>query len=397
MSADSNRNASSTPNSSTSDSSPFESSPDSSPSDRSPSDRPLSDGSTSDKTAARNGQAGQGKHLKSESLEGENPPDRNDWRSVYVRPGDQKELKRIVRTYKRFKSPSHVLRIYLKRGFLPRIERGDYSPKSLAREVTLQGVPRQARESTLIGLKCWPRLEDAAGLTNRYYRRLEREVSWNGSLQTTPFTRFRPKMIVRAAARKIAEMSQDETAEFFRQEGVRREDARREGLSQKGTRQESTRQKEKGQDDGDEPTYQMLSKLPGHRRGGKSVCVSITGEATGRLKQKAKQKSWENRSALLRRALRELLGWIEEKPAAAFQYVQEESPLYKEPLTQGYNGYVMRVEPNTKRRLKQSRHALQNGPGQDLGRRITQREILQAAARWALERGGSRSQGPPTH
>lgn len=392
MSADSNRNASSTPNSSTSDSSPFESSPDSSPSDQSLSDRPLSD-----KTAARNGQAGQGKHLKSESLEGENPPDRNEWRSVYLRPGDQKELKRIVRTYKRFKSPSHVLRIYLKRGLLPRVERRDYSPKSLAREVTLQGVPRQARESTLIGLKCWPRLEDAAGLTNRYYRRLEREVSWNGSLQATPFTRFRPKMIVRAAAREIAEMSQDETAEFFRQEGVRREDVRREGLSQKGIRQESIRQKKKGQDDGDEPTYQMLSKLPGHRRGGKSVCVSITGEATGRLKQKAKQKSWENRSALLRRALRELLRWIEEKPAAAFRYVQEESPLYKEPLTQGYNGYVMRVEPNTKRRLKQARHALQNGPGQDLGRRITQREILQAAARWALERGGSRCQGPPTH
>jgi hypothetical protein len=316
---------------------------------------------------------------------GENPDHtgEKDWRTVSFRSRDKVELERIVSTWPTYKSPSHVLQAYLSESLLSRIEAGDYSPRKLAREVTGQ-APGHARHQIMIGLKNWERVEQTARAANADLRRLEENIAWNGTVRSAPFCRFEATMIVRAAAREIAAWSQGEAEHLLSPELTLNRPAESLGNRQVGGRKGGEKQRDE-EPTGPDPKYRVLETPAGYRRGGKQVCIAVTKEAANKLK--TMKQSWAG-SDLIRRSLQLILRWIEESPEEAFTYIKEDQPFYQRPREGEYRGYQVRIEAETKRRLKQARLVLQNGPGERLDRRIEQREILQATARWTLESRG---------
>lgn len=133
------------------------------------------------------------------------------------------------------------------------------------------------------------------------------------------------------------------------------------------------------------PAYQLFEKRPGADRGGVQASMAITRSAKKRLAEKAAEMSQEA-ADLARRATREMIRWIETDPERAFKRIQEESDLYQPPRQGGYQyTYQLYMRIQTKRLLGQARALLARGPGRDLDRAVTEREILQAAARRAIE------------
>ena len=348
-------------------------------------------------------------------------------RTVHLRPGDKREVQRVLRTRPYYKSLSRVLQDQLLRSLLPRIEAGLLSPRRLALEVSGRKAEPPPREPVQVSLRNWASLERAARAANRGIRRLERKVAWRGSLQPFPFCRLGPAMIVRAAAREIAVATRGGDSRFFSREWTWGEGTLRgEGAPKsEGTPNDNGDPKSSppggkepsgkepsgstlggGEPGGDSPNdnspngdsqngggsndnssdngYQVLKKLPDRDRGGKPVRMVVSRNAVRKLTRSAEGWPWEG-SDLARRAIQVLLRWVEEDPTKAFSFIREESGLYQPRGEGGYGGYQVYIEPWKKRRLKQARETLQEGPGAKLGRRITQREILQAAARLAIE------------
>ena len=348
------------------------------------------------------------------------PSGQREQRTVHLRPGDKQEVRRVLRTRTCYKSLSRVLQDQLLRSLLPRIEAGLLSPRRLALEVSGRKAEPPPREPVQVSLRNWASLENAARAANRGIRCLERKVAWRGSLQPFPFCRLGPAMIVRAAAREIAVATRGGDSRFFSREWTWGEGTLRgEGAPKsEGTPNDNGDPKSGppggkelsgsalggGELGGDSPsddspngdsqngggsndnssTYQVLKKLPDRDRGGKPVRMVVSRDAVRKLTQSAEGWPWEG-SDLARRAIQVLLRWVEEDPTKAFSFIREESGLYQPRGEGGYGGYQVYIEPWKKRRLKQARETLQEGPGAKLGRRITQREILQAAARLAIE------------
>ena len=336
------------------------------------------------------------------------PSGQREQRTVHLRPGDKREVRRVLRTRTYYKSLSRVLQDQLLRSLLPRVEAGLPSPRRLALEVSGRKAEPPPREPVQVSLRNWASLENAARAANRGIRRLERKVAWRGSLQPFPFCRLGPAMIVRAAAREIAVATRGGTSRFFSREWTWGEGApKSEGTPRGGPpggKEPSGSALGGGEPGGDSPnddspngdsqngggsndnssTYQVLKKLPDRDRGGKPVRMVVSRDAVRKLTQSAEGWPWEG-SDLARRAIGILLRWVEEAPQNVLSFIQEESGLYQPRGEGGYGGYQVYIEPWKKRRLKQARETLQEGPGARLGRRITQREILQAAARLAIE------------
>jgi hypothetical protein len=130
--------------------------------------------------------------------------------------------------------------------------------------------------------------------------------------------------------------------------------------------------------------FQYYPKLPGRDRGGQQVRFDITKKAKKKMDEKADQISWKT-ARVARECMREMLDWIEEAPEEAYDYIKEDSDLYQPPHSGGYQyAYQFYVSILLKMRLKRKRWELDNGPGKEDGK-LTQREIMQAAARYAIE------------
>jgi len=153
----------------------------------------------------------------------------------------------------------------------------------------------------------------------------------------------------------------------------------------------------------------VLRKLPGRERGGKPVILAITAEAASKLKRKAQSQN-RGGSVLARRAIRQVIRWVEESPAEALDKIREESRFYEPKHLGDYRGFQVYIEAKTKRRLKRAREILRDrakenlrseknlqpeknlkeGRKEDFGRLVTQGDILQFAARLAIESEASR-------
>ena len=138
--------------------------------------------------------------------------------------------------------------------------------------------------------------------------------------------------------------------------------------------------------EGGMPGPQLFEKPEGQDRSGWPVGIAITPEAKTQLDRKAR-RYFRKPSEMARLAIGRMVRWTRESPAEAFGYIQEESDLYQPPqkskeyqyVLQLYIGFEMKVS------VWQARRTLQKGPAAGLGRRVTCRRILQAAARFGIE------------
>lgn len=335
--------------------------------------------------------------------------DRMKQKRVHLHPRDIREVQRILRSQPLYRSFSHVLRVYLTRSLLPRIEKGDVSPRKLVRQVTMRHQGPSAREGKQINLEDWAPVTKAAQTINEDLRRLEEQIAWRGSIRAFPFCKIRPTLIVRAAAREIAVVNLDGPAEFFSREGDEEaswklpetivfggafggvsNDKEPTGVGPTGG--ETTGEGQSGgfsgpEAAGNKPGNQLLEKPPGQDRGGEQVTLAITDDAASTLKRKAEKENLYA-SDLARFAVWRIVQRIEEDPVKAFKYVQKDSVFYEIARDENYSGYQFYIDPDMKRRVSRARKALEKGPGKDLDRRLTQREVMQAAARFAIETEG---------
>lgn len=140
------------------------------------------------------------------------------------------------------------------------------------------------------------------------------------------------------------------------------------------------------------PGPRLFEKPGGQDRTGHQIRMAITREAKSRLERKA-ARYFRTATEFARLAVREMIRWIEKSPAEAFGYIQEESDLYRPPGAGGSGDssgdseyfFQFYIGTETKIYVRQARKALQLGPGKGLGRRVTRKEILQAAARLGIE------------
>lgn len=338
---------------------------------------------------------------KSKDPSGQGP---KEVRVVHFRSQDKKELQRVLKSRDEYKSPSRLLWDHLDRSLLPRIRRGEYRPRRLAAAVARREAGSSPREHAQVGLPDWTAVEKAARVANRDLRRFGEALAWHGSVRGVPFCLLGATAIVRAAAREIAASTRGGPPALFSRQGSLEEaasgwkssgrDASGRNASERDSSQEDNSGAESGappKDDG--PSYQALAKLPGRERPGKPVMLPITAEAKDRLIEKARGRAWDG-SDLARGALRKLLSWIQEAPGEASEYVRAGSPLYQACREGSYSGYQLYIEPETKRELEQTRAFLEKylreQTGEGFDRRLNQREILQAAARLAIETSGPR-------
>ncbi|MCS3827632.1 hypothetical protein GGP85_003102 [Salinibacter ruber] len=324
-------------------------------------------------------------------------------RPIYLRPADEKELGRVVAARGGYKSVPHLLREYLSRSLIPRIREGRCFPGRLLAETTGRAssgssgtsgasgksptggkspagdsakgqADSQARTKIQLGLESWEPVEAAARALTGALRRLEERRAREGGAGALPFCRCGEAEVVRAAAREIATWSRGGPPELFSQEsacrwlGPSREDSAREGASRR--------------EPGREPPHQVLPILPGRERGGKPVQYYITEEAKKRLKSKGAQLG-QTGSDLARRATRMLIRRVEEAPAEALRHITEDSSLYREPREGETSGFQVYLAVKTKRRAERAVARLNQRPGR--GDRLGQLDVLQAAARLAIE------------
>ncbi len=232
----------------------------------------------------------------------------------------------------------------------------------------------QARTKIQLGLESWEPVEAAARALTGALRRLEERRAREGGAGALPFCRCGEAEVVRAAAREIATWSRGGPPELFSQEsacrwlGPSREDSAKEGASRR--------------EPGREPPHQVLPILPGRERGGKPVQYYITEEAKKRLKSKGAQLG-QTGSDLARRATRMLIRRVEEAPAEALRHITEDSRLYREPREGKTSGFQVYLAVKTKRRVERAVARLNQRPGR--GDRLGQLDVLQAAARLAIE------------
>ena len=358
---------------------------------------------------------------ESENHSGQGP---KEVRVAYFRSQDKKELRRVLKSRDEYKSPSRLLWDHLDRSLLPRIRRGEYRPRKLAAAVARWEAGSSAREHAQLALPDWTAVEEAARVANRDLRRLDETLAWHGSTRGVPFCLLEATAIVRAAAREVATSTRGGPPALFSRQGSSEEVASgwkssnrnpfgwdtsswdassRDASEQDDSQKDNSREDDSNKDDpgdmggappeDDGPSYQVLAKLPGRERAGKPVMLPITVEAKDRLIEKARGRAWDG-SDLARGALRKLLSWIQEAPGEASEYVRAGSPLYQPCREGSYSGYQLYIEPETKRELEQTRAFLEkylrNQVGGGFDRRLNQREILQAAARLAIETSGPR-------
>ncbi|MCS4149288.1 hypothetical protein GGQ07_003079 [Salinibacter ruber] len=348
---------------------------------------------------------------KSENHSGQGP---KEVRVAYFRSQDKKELRRVLKSRDEYKSPSRLLWDHLDRSLLPRIRRGEYRPRKLAAAVARWEAGLSSREHAQLALPDWTAVEEAARVANRDLRRLDETLAWYGSTRGVPFCLLGATAVVRAAAREIATSTRGGPPALFSRQGSSEEAASgwkssdrdpfgRDASEQDDSQEDNSREDDSNKDDpgdiggappkDDGPSYQALAKLPGRERAGKPVMLPITAEAKDRLIEKARGRAWDG-SDLARGALRKLLSWIQKAPGEASEYVRAGSPLYQPCREGSYSGYQLYIEPETKRELEQTRAFLEkylrNQAGGGFDRRLNQREILQAAARLAIETSGPR-------
>ncbi|MCS3679312.1 hypothetical protein GGP72_003262 [Salinibacter ruber] len=353
-------------------------------------DQPMSNQSTSSSQPDEEGHTGETEpgHQEGSAKEG---------RPIYLRPADEKELGRVVAARGGYKSVPHLLREYLHRSLIPRIQEGRCFPGRLLAETTGRAssgasgksptggkspagdsakgqADSQARTKIQLGLESWVAVEAAARALTGALRRLEERRAREGGAGALPFCRCGEAEVVRAAAREIATWSRGGPPELFSQEsacrwlGPSREDSAKEGASRR--------------EPGREPPHQVLPILPGRERGGKPVQYYITEEAKKRLKSKGAQLG-QTGSDLARRATRMLIRRVEEAPAEALRHITEESRLYREPREGETSGFQVYLAVKTKRRVERAVARLNQRPGR--GDRLGQLDVLQAAARLAIE------------
>ncbi|MCS3612532.1 hypothetical protein [Salinibacter ruber] len=358
---------------------------------------------------------------ESENHSGQGP---KEVRVAYFRSQDKKELRRVLKSRDEYKSPSRLLWDHLDRSLLPRIRRGEYRPRKLAAAVARWEAGSSAREHAQLALPDWTAVEEAARVANRDLRRLDETLAWHGSTRGVPFCLLEATAIVRAAAREVATSTRGGPLALFSGQGSSKKTASgwkssnrnpfgwdtsswdassRDASEQDDSQKDNSREDDSNKDDpgdmggappeDDGPSYQVLAKLPGRERAGKPVMLPITVEAKDRLIEKARGRAWDG-SDLARGALRKLLSWIQEAPGEASEYVRAGSPLYQPCREGSYSGYQLYIEPETKRELEQTRAFLEkylrSQAGGGFDRRLNQREILQAAARLAIETSGPR-------
>lgn len=142
----------------------------------------------------------------------------------------------------------------------------------------------------------------------------------------------------------------------------------------------------KSEEDLEDREKEFFTKPPGKDRGGELVRMEISREAAEKIKQKARRRG-QDRSRLARRGLREFLGWIEESPEEALEYVLEEREYYQPPNSQERTkeeeyAYQFYAKVVTKRRLQMAQKRLD-----DISTRkdIYQRHIVQAVGRYLIE------------
>jgi hypothetical protein len=126
-----------------------------------------------------------------------------------------------------------------------------------------------------------------------------------------------------------------------------------------------------------------FTKPGGAERSGRPVRMAITRAASTRLKQKGATLGIRA-THLARRGLRHMLDWIEETPGTAWRYIREESDLYQTSDEEHPYHFQFYVSLETKRRLKAAKAHLNSGAASG-GPRATQKGILRAAGRWAIE------------
>lgn len=126
-----------------------------------------------------------------------------------------------------------------------------------------------------------------------------------------------------------------------------------------------------------------FSKPSDAKRSGRPVRMAITREASTRLKEKGATLGIRA-THLARRGIRKMLDWIEKEPSTAWRYIQEDSDLYQNSDEKYPYHFQLYVSLETKRRLKAAKTNLNSGPAED-GPRATQKGILRAAGRWAIE------------
>ncbi len=378
----------------------------------------------SDKNASQNEQAA-----------GDDLSGRKEVRPIHLCPEDAAELERVVSARGGYKNVLHLLRDFLFRSLLPRIEEGRYFPGRLLTETAGRRSAEErpaggsSRSQVQIGLESWAPVAAAASKVRRDLRRLEERRAWEGGAGPLPFYRVGMAEVVRAAAREIGTWSRGGPPELLSQEeaaswlgpglsptgnsstessstrssstGNPGDD---EGLGEKSSSEKPNSQKpksekpkrpseasgERAQSRGAqsrgarsrEATYQVLAKLPGRDRGGKPVQFYVTEEAKTRLKAKG-ARLHQTASDLLRRGTRLLVGWAERGPAEAYRHISEESELYQGPREGSGSGFQVYVSAETKRRVEEAKARLKRKPG--YGAEADQTGILQAAARLALE------------
>jgi hypothetical protein len=318
---------------------------------------------------------------------------RKEGRAIFLKPADAKELKRVVSARGDYKSVPHLLRDYLDRSLLPRIREGRCFPGRLLAETAGRSpAGDQSRRKVQLGLKSWNPVAAAACKLRRDLRRLEEGRAWKGGVGALPFCRCGTAEVVRAAAREIGTWSRGGPSELFSREEasgwlgpspVPGEDLGEE-LDEKvgGMNSEASSQGK---------TYQVLAKLPDRERGGKPVQFFITDKAKGRLKRKGNRLNQDG-SHLARRGTRLLVGWTEEAPAEAYQYISEESSLYREPREGSISGFQVYVAEETKRRVERAKARLKRKPG--YGAQADEKGILQAAARLVIESDDEKMRPP---
>ena len=141
--------------------------------------------------------------------------------------------------------------------------------------------------------------------------------------------------------------------------------------------------------------YQLFEKPPGQDRGGRPVKMSITKEAKEKIADRADRFDWAV-ARFARLAICDVIEKIERRPTAALRYAREEREYYQPPKqTSKYQyAYQFYVGLGTKRLIEHAPEILRHVSEEDLpekrGRasrwpKITQKRILQAAGRWAIE------------
>lgn len=156
---------------------------------------------------------------------------------------------------------------------------------------------------------------------------------------------------------------------------------------------------------------QLFEKPPGEERGGRRVPICITKPAKQKVSNRASQFGWPA-SKLARLALHDLIDFIEHRPAEALGYIEEERKYYQPP-NQGkedHYAYQIVVGLETKKLIEYAPEILKrvakkstpggrdgedsaatgdaserNGSEGSQRQTLTQKRVMQAAGRWAIE------------